>query len=409
MHLEHRSLTVAALLMTAAFATSQSGYHSDFEGLMASTSGVQLWDPAQPPGTLGQDNYYAPNTTSVPHLAYTYAGNTLSVPPNPNGGNIFIAGTGPAGGVFARAQRDITTGCNTGIWTFGTDLLIQFNGTLPTAQFIGSFSSQPGAAQFIMLASWVDISTGQNWNADLFVSTTVGGNTSRQTGFDPNFTNLNVNTWYRWETDVDLGTREIKETRITDLMTGVTNTHTVPAMTWFLGGSGNLTGFRFFAGGSVSGNTIAWDNPVVLPGKIKPIPGCTNPPNSLTTSGFARLGDTVTFSLDAPSGTVSAGSIAIVAIGFTPGVNLPCGVPLGIPNLTVTGNLLIGMPAFTVLFSPMPWAGPGMPANVVFPMPPDIPFFCPFIGTSLFAQGALLDGGMSSVVLTTAKELVLGG
>ena len=117
-----RSFTRLALVLGVA-ASAHAQYSSGFEGLTGSAAGSLL---------TGQDGYYIPaGTTSVDFNVHTYAGNPLGVPANPGGGTQFIGGNGPAGGAFARAQRDLTFG--TGTWTAGYDICANFLGTLPRA------------------------------------------------------------------------------------------------------------------------------------------------------------------------------------------------------------------------------------------------------------------------------------
>src|SRR5262245_50537251 len=83
-----------ALLATTATAQYASG---GFEALTASAGGTLL---------TGQDTWALPVTSpvSVDWKAYTYAGNTWSIPANPFGGANFCAGN-PSGTSLARGQR----------------------------------------------------------------------------------------------------------------------------------------------------------------------------------------------------------------------------------------------------------------------------------------------------------------
>jgi hypothetical protein len=140
----------AAVLCVAGAANAQ--YTTDFEGLSASSGGTVL---------TGQDGYYLPNTTSVDFKAYTYAGNALGIPNNPNGGAQFIGGTGPGGTVFARAQRNVA-GIDNATWVFEYDLLCTNDGVIPGTNNLGSFSLQPHDAiqshkTFIVLASYPNL------------------------------------------------------------------------------------------------------------------------------------------------------------------------------------------------------------------------------------------------------------
>jgi hypothetical protein len=149
-------LPVLALVLTASVAGAQ--YSSDFESLNASATGVVL---------TGQDGFYLP-AGSVDFLAYTYTGNALGVPQNPQGGNQFVGGTGPGDGTtYARAQRDVSFGLGFGVWTISYDFCAGYLGTPPSSNNLGSFSIRYDDANVheIHLFSWVDPNTATNYNA----------------------------------------------------------------------------------------------------------------------------------------------------------------------------------------------------------------------------------------------------
>ncbi len=254
------SVVFAAALLSSSVALAQ--YTSDFDSLTATPDGTIL---------TGQDGYYLPNLPNpgdTDFEAYRYVANGLGFPANPTGGTNFIAGIGEAGGTFERAQRNMTYGSGTGVWTAGFDIAAKFTGTLPTAQNLGSFSTQafPGAQTFIALATWTDINTATNWNAD-YIRFDAAGTQIQSVVPNPAFQNLNILHWYRWETDFDLDSNKITELRLTDLTTMTTAVHN-PTDWYLFGGSGGAptpTGFRFFAGGGVAGNTLAFDNPSITP------------------------------------------------------------------------------------------------------------------------------------------------
>lgn len=216
----------------------------------------------------GQNGYYNPvPATSVSGRVYTYAGNTLGLPANPNGGEHFVGAEGPGGGFFARSQRDIPYS-PTGIWTASYDFAVVYTGTLPTAQNIGSFSTQvfPGQATFIALATWSDVNTAANWNADYIWFTSAGTQVQEQVP-NPAFQNLQVGHWYRWSTKWNMATNQILEVAITDLTTNITTTQAIADRYLFGGAAGapTPTGFRMFGGGGVAGNVTAWDNISIIP------------------------------------------------------------------------------------------------------------------------------------------------
>lgn len=256
----------ALLLIGSIVSAVPAQYSSDFESLNASDIGVVI---------TGQDGYCIPPATdSVDVLVYTYAGNALGIPANPTGGTKFVAGTGPAGAptlVFARAQRDLSYN-GSDLWTIAFDICVTFTGTLPTAQNAGSVSTQlfPGSATFILLSTWTDVNTAQNWNADM-VWFDGAGTQLQEAVADPAFQNLLVDHWYRRSATFDLASNQILKVTITDLTTQEEFVH-VPVDRYLSGGAagGQLpipNGFRFFAGGGVAGNTLAHDNiDIFVPG-----------------------------------------------------------------------------------------------------------------------------------------------
>ncbi len=222
----------------------------------------------------GQDGYYNPiPASSVSCDVYTYAGNALGLPANPDGDDQFVAGTGPAGSIFARSQKDVPYGGGTERWRVSFDVAVTFTGLLPTADNVGSFSTQPFAtappftnATFIALARWTDPATAATWNADYVYFDALNMQLTAVVP-DPGFQGLAIGHWYRWTTRFDLDTNAIEHLSIRDLTTGATVTH--KPLGWYLAGgaAGGLpapTGFRMFAGTtSVAGNTMAFDNIVV--------------------------------------------------------------------------------------------------------------------------------------------------
>ena len=255
----------ALALTLAAGQAATAQYFSDFEApLYVGSAG----------GTIitGQDGFYIPVPDSQHGLVYLYAGNALGLPQNPFGGKQFAGVTGGDPGLpqpFARAQRDMSYGDGTGIWTVSFDIAATFIGELPSAQNLGSFSTQvfPGEATFIALARWSDPATAENWDAD-YVWFDSGGAQLIESVADPGFQNLAINHWYRWSTTFSLDTSQILQVSITDLATNETFTNN-PLDRYLFGGAGGAptpTGFRLFGGAStVAGNTLAFDNIAIVP------------------------------------------------------------------------------------------------------------------------------------------------
>ena len=258
-------VTAILLLCGAANAQWSSGFESPT--YTASAAGDDL---------NGQDGFYNPDpAASVTALTYTYVGNLLGMPPNPGGGDQFVGATGPDGtpAMYVRSQRDISYGSASGLWRVSFDVAATYVGVLPATDNIGSFSTQPldtvtpANAGILMLARWSDPATATHWNAD-YIYWPASGSYLYGTVPDAGFQNLPVNHWYRWTTIWDFDTNLIVEVQLTDLTTG--DTSTAQPVGWYLsGGSAGLpppTGFRFFAGSSIAGNTMAFDNLVIEPG-----------------------------------------------------------------------------------------------------------------------------------------------
>lgn len=258
------ALSVALLLTIAHSAHAQWSGTFEPSAFVGNTTGIAL---------NGQGGFFNPvPATSVSAEVYTYSGNTLGIPQNPTGETQFAASEGPAGSIHSRSQLAFPFDDGTGLWMTSFDILVTFTGTLPTAQNIGSFSTQENTdASFISLATWVDTNTAANWNAD-YVWYDSGGAQIQEQVPNPAFQNLEVNRWYRWTTLFDLDTNRIVEVAITDLSTGTTSRQLI-ASRYLTGGATGApppTGFRLFAGNSTEpGNTIAWDNIMVArPGAL---------------------------------------------------------------------------------------------------------------------------------------------
>ncbi len=239
-----------------------------------------------PAGTVitGQDGFYIPVPGSQDGLVYTYAGNALGLPQNPTGLEQFVGVTGGDTALpvpFARAQRDVTYGAGTGVWTVCFDVAATYLGVLPSANNIGSFSTQlfaaprPSQQTFVCLAQWTDPATAAGWNATYLWFTAA--NVQENVAPNPGFQNLLPDHWYRWCTVFDLDTNQILQVSITDLTTGVTAEH-VPVDRYMFGGTtgsatGPPTGFRYFGGttaAGAAGNTLAFDNLAIHPGVTCP-------------------------------------------------------------------------------------------------------------------------------------------
>ncbi|MFG0331338.1 MAG: hypothetical protein ACF8PN_15735 [Phycisphaerales bacterium] len=240
-------------IMALSFTPARAQYATDFETLNASPGGEIL---------TGQDGYYLPNVNGSQHaFAYSYAGNALGIPDNPRGGAVFVGGSGPGGGFFLRAQRNLNW--NPGYYIITYDTCVRYDGGLPATQNVGSLSSQDStvSATFIALSTWTDPNTADRWDADYIWYDSVGTQLTEKAP-DPGFQNLSTNEWYERGTLIDLISNRILSVWVTNLSTQETVTYDPPDR-FLRGGAAGApapTAYRLFVGGSGAGNIIAFDN-----------------------------------------------------------------------------------------------------------------------------------------------------
>lgn len=260
-------LAVALLVLPIA----RAEYITGFEELVGSGSGEIL---------TGQDGYYLPSG-SVDFYVFTYEGNALGLPQNPTGEEQFIGGTGPGGGVYARAQRDVSFDLCP-IWVLAWDFSATYLGVAPSAQNVGSFSMRNDALainHYIHLFTWMDPNDPTLFNA-FYLAYDAGGTQFLAPGEAPGFmwSELQINHWYRAWTKVDLVANMIVECGIMDLSTGMFEVQN--PNNWYLtggsaGAAGPPTAIRFFGGGGVAGNTTAFDNVDIHPDPPSPVESAT--------------------------------------------------------------------------------------------------------------------------------------
>lgn len=138
-----------------------------------------------------------------------------------------------------------------------------FNGTLPTAQNLGSFSTQDSVTTriFIALLRWNDVNLATTYNAGFNLYDSLGAALATQVP-GPAWENCAINHCYRQSVAIDYPTNSVLAVGITDMATGISRCTRVSG--WYLqGGSaptlGMPTAVRCFAGGAL-GNVMAWDN-----------------------------------------------------------------------------------------------------------------------------------------------------
>ncbi|MCA8964603.1 MAG: hypothetical protein KDC48_06945 [Planctomycetes bacterium] len=366
-----RAILIGAAACLAPLAAQT--YATDFESLNASAAGVII---------TGQDQYYIPVAGSLDGLVVTYAGNTLGVPANPNGGNNFYAGISQLTLVYARAQRPVTLPAN-GVVHVEFDMLCNYMGTGTPSNNIGSFSLQPSATATYpnLLARWPvgAVFPPPTFDADLVAG--PGAGTQGPVG-DPAFQNLASNVWHRWGCTFDLTAGTYVSFSITDGSTNVTTNFTPPTPILLPNpGTTPVTDFRFFTGGSE--NLFAIDNFVITYGANYDTfgSGCagSNGAPTLAGNGYPTLGSAFTVTL----GNLPL-SLGFMATGFSNttafggGIALPYSLtPQGFPGC----DLLVDPIAVQFL------VGANNSATWTF----NIPNNTVFAGTAFYNQGVSLD------------------
>jgi hypothetical protein len=115
--------------------------------------------------------------------------------------------------------------------------------------------------------SWVPGQEGTLYTAGYLVHDQFGFQTPQPGELaGPEWTDLELNHWYRATTMVDFATNQVVRVAIKDLATNIETT--VDVVDWYLeggsvangGSTSDMTGFRFFAGGGTAGNSLAFDN-----------------------------------------------------------------------------------------------------------------------------------------------------
>lgn len=369
------------------------GYATNFEAFTGSAIGTPI---------AGQDSFYVPAVANtVDGAVYTYAGNPLGVPVNPNGGSQFYAGVSVSIAAvtnFSRAERPITVITN-GTMSVEFDVCCNYIGTGTPTNNIGSFSLQPSAAATYpnILARWPTGVTNPptGWNADIVQGPGVG---TQVLLTDPAFQNLAPNVWHRWGVTFDLTAGTYTEFRITN---GVTNTTTVfvPPTPIPLPNPGTtpLTAFRFFVGGL--DNLMAIDNFVLTYGSSYSSfgAGCAGSAGAptLTGNGSPRLGSAFTVTL----GNLPL-NVAFMATGFSNTAAFGGGVllPLSLAGQGFPGcDLLVDPVATQVLI------GTGGSATWNFQTPTSPAF----AGLRFYNQGISLDT-VPAAAFTNGGAAVIG-
>lgn len=248
-----KKFTMLGFAVIALSAAASAQWGADFEApaYSASAAGVVL---------SGQQGWYNPTGSDV--IAYTYAGNLPGFAANPEGGDQFVAGRSD-GTNYGRAQHahDFTTSDQ---WVVSFDFAPLWDGALPSAINLASFSLQPSATtrSFIALNNWTDVENpALGWKAEFNVFDAAG---TAVNNLSPGvaWTNLLYNHWYRESIAFDFSTNMVTAVTLRDLSTAVTDTY-YPA-DWYMNGGATPTfdiptDVRMFTGGG-AGNNAGWDN-----------------------------------------------------------------------------------------------------------------------------------------------------
>lgn len=381
------------VVATFTAAITAQGYSTDFETFTASATGTPC---------AGQDGFYVPAVTgTIDGAIYTYAGNSLGILPNPNGGANFYAGVSAGGTAFARSQRTLTL--PTGRILIEYDVACNFVGTVTPTQNIGSVSFQPSAtnAHVNFLARWSSlVFPPTSWNADFVLGPSPTAGTQGPVA-DPAFQNLALGVWHHWGITVDLVAGVYVDFRITNGVSGITTVY-IPPTPLALPGQGlgaGATDFRLFTGGTAAGNVFAVDNLRITYGAEYTqfgtgCPGALGVP-SLTATSLPVLGSTLSVTI----GNLPV-SIAIMITGFS-NTLLSGAIPLPFP---LAG---LGFPGCDLLVdsvSTQTLVGAGNAATWTL----GIPSTATLLGAELFNQAGSLDPGPSFLAFSNGGRARLG-
>src|ERR1051326_2643002 len=201
----------------------------------------------------GQDGWYVPAVAgSIDHSAMTYAGNAYGIVNNPTGGLQFDSGRSLGGTSIARTQHNAPFSFS-GTWTASWDCLGMFNGTLPAADNLGSFSLQPSttADYWQQIMQWgANNTTATVYNINYGSFPAGGGIGGVGIVFNspgPAWQNIPVNHWIHQSTTWDFVNNKILSVSIQDITAGgPLTTVDVSALNWYLAGGANNA-----AGGTV--------------------------------------------------------------------------------------------------------------------------------------------------------------
>jgi hypothetical protein len=297
---------LAVFTLLAAAGAAQAQFSSDFESPAYNAAAA---------GTLltGQQAWYLPAVAgSQDANVFTYAGNTLNIAANPNGGAQFEGGLGNATGP-ARAQHPVDFSAG-GVWTASWDCTGKWQAALPAVDNLGSWSLQPSttARYFQQLMDWGTV--GNSYSGTLSPPPDLSATADHFhihwgyfTAASPtvitfavpsaDWLNLPVDHWYHITCKWDFTAAQVLQVSIQDITAGTpTVTNDVSALGWYMQGGPNSTyplptDIRLFAGGA--GDSSAWDNFSVAP--FASPPACYANCDGNTTIPFLNVADFTCF------------------------------------------------------------------------------------------------------------------
>ncbi len=255
-------ITVCSLALAGA---ARATYYTGFEApqYAASAQGVPL---------SGQNGWYQSQVPGSAHYnAYTYAGNGAGFAQNPVGGNQFIGATTGPNGAVSRAQIPFDFGF--GAYTVSYDMASGYTGTGPAQPNLGWFQLDHYALVITALRRFININNfsqpanpGAGWRSAFFVYDAAGAVMPDESP-GPYWETLQHGHWYRQSVTFDFVSNRILRVAIFDLHSG--EGAVAEPSDWFLGGGALSTlalpaALRFGTGGN-PGNTMGWDNLLVIP------------------------------------------------------------------------------------------------------------------------------------------------
>ncbi len=392
------SAPILCLLSLVGTAVGQ-GYSTGFETFVASATGI----PA-----AGQDGFYVPAVAgTIDGNLHTYAGNTLGVPVNGNGGANFWGGLAGGGTAFARSQRAVTL--PTGRVRIEYDVCCNYLGAVVPLNNIGSFSFQPSTNSiYVNLVAAYPLGVvfpPTTWDANVVARGATPPATIVTVLPNAAFQGLAMAVWHHWAVTIDMVAGTHVDFSITNGVTNVTTTYTpttplllpvAPAV-----GAPLPTDFRLFTGGTAAGNVFAIDNLTITYGA------------QYTTFGAGCPG-----ALGVPALAAAPGSLP--KLGATLSVNLS-NLPVNI-GLMITGlsnTLASGVIPLPLSLASFGWPGCDL---LVDPLVTDtligasntatwnfaIPLATNLLGFELFNQGASLDTGPAGLAFSNGGRARVG-